>query len=134
MPLSLGQPMLGRRREVRRERCPPLFFHVGLHLMRVRLLRRVRIWRARLWHAVVHVLLVLRVVDRGLWHIGIAVDLRTLVRARAAVRLTHVWPHSAHVVPRRRSRTHMGRLRSVSSVYWVTWVRYEAAILDWRGS
>jgi len=132
--MSVRQAVLGRRREIRRERCPSLFFHVGLHLMGMRLLRRVSIWRARLWHAVVHVLLVLRVVDSGLWHIGITVDLLRVVRDRATVRLSHVWPHSSHVVPRRRPRTHMGWLRSMSSVYWVSRVRYEGAILDWRRS
>jgi hypothetical protein len=89
--LHLRRPLLGSLwREVGGKRRPSLVFHVRLHVMRMRLLWRVGIWCTGLGHAVGHMLLVLRVVHTRLWHIGIAVDLRRLMRRRRTVRLSHV--------------------------------------------
>lgn len=132
MPLNLGWPLL--RREVRRQRGTSLVLQVCLHLMGMRLWRRVwELWSMRLHTMRRHVCLLLalriRVVDGRLRHIRKAVDCLRCWPVRPNW-LAHVWAHSSDVISGRRSRSHK-RLRCMCSLHWEAMVAQEGAARYW---
>lgn len=130
--------MRSLRREAWWKRRPSLVIHIRLHLvgMSRRRRRRRRIWilgalgRKPMWrHIGGHVRLILGVVNGGLGHEREAVYWGCRLRNRY---LAHSGGHTAHVVPRRWPRSHL-RLRSVSSLAGVAWMRRELhAVRDRR--
>ncbi len=121
------------RREIGRQRRPPLILQVRLHLVGMRLRRRVRELRVLLGegvgHGLGHVGSVLRVVDCRLRHESISVHGGRL-RRRLLLR-HHPRAHPPDVIPRGGSGPHL-RLWGMAARDRMSRMLSKHAILDWR--
>ena len=117
------------RREIGRQRRPPLILQVRLHLVGMRLRRRVRELRVLLGEGVGHVGSVLRVVDCRLRHESISVHSGGL---RGCLLLRHhPRAHPPDVIPRGGSGAHL-RLWCMAARIRMSRMLSEHAVLDWR--